>query len=272
MLTSHSQIGQSVVVTTTMTTTFDASFLSSVPTGTPALPTGIYALPITVPSTQDTGCLQNTAQSAAWSCQIQPALPYQVDITFISGSQSATMDNEITLDYGNDSLVATPYGTRPPIVNSPVVMNLAIDSQSPERGPAWFFQAPYNKIVVIPEDALLPSSSDKRQFASNDGSTSSFMNRKGTAQVGQSPWICYWNGTVLETFIYLNQTSTYGAKATSGSSTITAAPSSTYSQSAQTSTAQSDYGDAEFLTPYPKVVKVQERRVKGFQTIPPYCK
>jgi hypothetical protein len=257
-----------------MTTTFDAQFFSTVPTGVPALPTGTYALPITVPATQQAGCLQNTAQSAAWTCQIQPALPYQLDIDFIPGG-APTSDNEITLDYGSSAMTFLPYGAQPPQMTEAKVMELAIDSQSPERGVAWFFQAPYNKVVVLPQNALLPPSNDKRQYVAHDSSSSSFLSRKGTAQVGQNPWICYWNGTILETFIYVNQTSSYGAStSSSSSSTITSAgPSSTYSQSSQSSTAQANYGDANLLAPYPKVMKVQERRVpKGFQTIPPYCK
>lgn len=167
-----------------------------------------------------------------------------------------------------------PYGAQPPLMTQAQVMGLAIDSQSPERGPAWFFQAPYNKVVVVPENALLPSSNDKRQYvSSHDPSPSSFMGRKGTAQVGQNPWICYWNGTILETFIYVNQTSSYGASSSARSSSTTGAATATYSQSAQTSDAQSSYGDPDFVAPYPKVIKVQERRVpRGFQTIPPYCK
>lgn len=256
-----------------MTTTFDAQFLQTAPAGIPALPTGSYALPITVPSTQQAGCLQNSAQSAAWTCQIQPAIPYQLDIDFIPGASPVT-DNEITLDYGNNSMTFLSYGAQPPLMTQAQVMGLAIDSQSRERGPAWFFQAPYNKVVVVPENALSASSNDRRRDTSQGPPASAFMGRKGTAQVGQNPWICYWNGTVLETFIYVNQTSSYGASSSgSSSSRTTSASSSTSSQSTETSTAQPNYGDANFLAPYPKVIKVQERRVpKGFQTIPPYCK
>ena len=263
-----------------MTTTFDARPFTTVPTGLSSLPTGTYGLPITAPSTQQPGCLQNTAQSAAWSCLIQPALPYQLDVDFIPAS-SPLSDNEITLNYGNNSMNFLPYGAQPPILNQAQVMGLVTDSQNPERGPAWFFQAPYNKVVVLPQDALSASSNSKRQYNSHSLSSSSFMGRKGTAQPGEMPWICYWNGTLLETFIYVNQTSS-GARSSSSSSCSTTATSTgygggatrtSYASSAQTSGASSSYSDPNFLNTYPKVIKVEERRVpRGYQSIPPYCK
>lgn len=266
------------VVYTTMTTTFDATPFTTVPTGLPSLPTGIYALPIMTPSTQQAGCLQNSAQSNAWTCSIQPALPYQLDVQGIPAS-SPLSDNEITLSYGNNTVNYLPYGAQPPILNQAQVLGLVTDSQDPERGPAWFFQAPYNKIVVLPE-SMLSFSNDKRQ-AVVDQSTSDFMQRKGTAQPGDMPWVCYWNGTLLETFIYVTETSSYGAHSSSSCSTTATSTgygggaTATYGSSAQTSDASSgtsSYSNPNFLSAYPKVIKVEERRVpKGYQTIPPYC-
>ncbi|KAG0649563.1 hypothetical protein D0Z07_3566 [Hyphodiscus hymeniophilus] len=261
--------GQSVVYTTTiLTTTFDATPLSTTPTGVSALPTGVYGLPISSPATQQSGCLQNTAQSAAWSCQIALALPYQLNVTSIPG-ESPLSDNEITLNYGNNTMNFLSYGAQPPLLSKHQVMGLVVDSQSPERGPAWFFQAAYNKVVVLPDLALQAPSNGKRQDEPRSSPSSYYMERKGTAQPGQNPWICYWNGTFLETFIYVNQTSSWGARSSSSSSSsyTTSVSSATYSQSAQPSV----WSDS-LLTPYPKVIKVQERRVpSGYEAIPPYC-
>lgn len=267
---------QSVAYTTmtTMTTTFDATPLTTVPTGIPSLPTGTYILPIMAPSTQQTGCLQNSAQSNAWTCSIQPALPYQLDVQGIPAS-SPLSDNEITLGYGNNTVNYLPYGAQPPVLNQAQVLGLVTDSQDPERGPAWFFQVPYNKIVVVPE-SMLSISNNKRQFP-QDQTTSEFMsNRKGTAQPGDMPWVCYWNGTLLETFLYVNDTSSYGLHSSSSCSTTATSTSNGGSSTAPTSSASpetSSYSEPNFLNPYPKVIKVEERRVpKAYQTIPPYCK
>jgi len=117
------------------------------------------------------------------------------------------------------------------------------------------------------------------------------MGKKGVAQPGEKPWFCYWNGTLLEAFIYVNQTSSAGSQSSSSSATTTstAAPPSntppaagTYSSSVPTSNVQSP-GSAyssqsqlpnspNFLPPYPRVIKLEERRIpRGAQSISPYC-
>jgi hypothetical protein len=185
-----------------------------------------------------------------------------------------TSDNEITLNYASDNISFLPYGAQPPIMTQAHVMTLVTDSQDPGRGPAWFFQTFYDKIVVVPENALSASSNTKRQ--SEDLSTSSFTGRRGTAQAGQNPWICYWNGTLLEAFIYVNQTSSWGARSSSSSSSsLTPTTTATYPLSAQTSGAEvSSYADPTFVPGYPKVIKVQERRMpkEYVTTVSPYCK
>jgi hypothetical protein len=271
-----------------MTTTFDATPFTTVPSGISSLPTGVYGLPITTPSTNQQGCIQDTTESAAWSCNIPQALPYQLDVDFIPGSP-ALSNNELTLSYGNNTIDFLPYGAQPPVLSQAQVLGLVTDSQNPERGPAWFFQAPYNKVVILPEDAITaPSSNTTRQYNPHSPQTGAFMGQKGVAQPGDMPWFCYWNGTLLETFIYVNQTSSWGRSSTSSSCTTTATPtgsyegnaSGTHGSSTQTSGAQSssypppgESGDPDFLGIYPKVVKIQERRMpRGGQTIPPYCK
>lgn len=202
-----------------------------------------------------------------------------MEVDFIPG-QSLLWDNAITLDYGNYSLDFVPYFAQPPIVSQTQVMGLVTDSQSPQMGPAWFFQVPYDKVVVLPASALTAPSNSKRQTSEGqDQSSSSFTQRKGTVQLGDLPWVCYWNGTLLEAFIYVNQTSSWG-RSSSSSSSYSSTPTSTsyrgessttYNPSAQSTS--SSYSDPNFLPIYPRVVKVEERRVpKGMQSITPYCK
>src|ERR1700710_1498870 len=120
-----------------MTTTFDATPLTTLPAGMPPLPTGTYQLPITTPSIAPASCV-NSAQSGAWSCAIQPALPYQIIISNIPGSDNIS-NSEITMDYFNQSVDFLPYGAQPPILNQAKVLRLVNDSYYPDRGPAWFF-------------------------------------------------------------------------------------------------------------------------------------
>jgi len=195
-------------------------------------------------------------------------------------------NNEIDLAWSNSSMNFVPYGAQPPILNQARVLKLVNDSNYPQRGPAWFFQTPYNKLVVLPEAVLSPSAGKRSTI--NYGRDSESTSRKGIAQPGERPWFCYWNGTLLEAFIYVNQTSIAGsqslsmssatATATTGAYNQAQSATSTYASSVPTGGVQSNsYSSGPTADPswpqlYPKVLKIEERRVPiGDQNISPYC-
>lgn len=250
-----------------MTTTFDASPLSTVPANLPALPTGTFALAISTPSVAPDSCLSVAAQSNAWSCNIAPALPYQIEIYDLMASPE-TADTEAMLNYGNVTMDFLPYGAQPPIIDEAHVMRLVNDSEYPERGPAWFFQTSYNKLVVLHETDLSASSStSRREVEQRAQPVGAFLGQKSVAQPGDKPWFCYWNGTLLESFIYVNETSKAGAAAA-------LLATATTSSSAATQTAAQYPGataDPQFLACLPKVMKMEERRVPYGDSISPYC-
>jgi hypothetical protein len=188
---------------TTMTTTFDATPLTISPAGLPTLPTGTYELPISVPSISAQGCLVNTAQSDAWSCSI-PMTSYTISISKITDARSDLDNNEVNLALGNNTFPGWyAYGSQPPLLPSAQVLSLVTDSQDPTRGPAWFFEVPYDKLVILWEDAFTVPGS-KRDLDYRDDTHSSFS-RKSVAEPGDKPWFCYWNGTLLEGFIYVSK-------------------------------------------------------------------
>lgn len=191
---------------TTMTTTFDATPLATAPAGLSTLPTGTFALPISAPSIIQNSCILNTAMSAAWTCNI-PMSSYTIEVEKIPGATSNLNNNEINLTLGNNTFGGYyPYGTQPPVLTTQQVLNLVSDSQNPNEGPAWFFELPYNKFVILPEGALsMPTS--KRDLEVREGHPiGDFTQRKNVAQPGDRPWFCYWNGTLLEAFIYVRLT------------------------------------------------------------------
>lgn len=256
---------QSAVTSSTMTTTFDASPMTTVPAGLPTLPTGTYSLPIELPSTVQSSCIDSSAESAAWSCNI-PDSPLQMEVQAIP-SEDSTHANEVAINFGNNSMPVYPYGAQPPTLADAQVMNLVIDNQDTSKGPAWFFQTTYNKIVVLPESTLTVGMT-KREASSQYKQLQDFQ-RKGVAQPGDKPWFCYWNGTLLEAFLYVNLTSSSGEQAASSSSSAAAAAATQTSSGGSAPTATSN---AKFLAAYPKVIKVEERRVpRGSQAISPYC-
>ncbi|KAH7323761.1 hypothetical protein BKA65DRAFT_74373 [Rhexocercosporidium sp. MPI-PUGE-AT-0058] len=273
---------QSVIITT-MTTTFDATPLTASPTGLPDLPTGTYALPISAPSAIQNSCLSNTQQSAAWSCSI-PMTSYTIVVTPLIGAGSELANNEVSLSLGNNTFGDYyAFGSQPPILSQDQVLNLVLDSQEPGKGPAWFFEMPYNKVVILPEGAITaPGAYVKRGHGEKEeGRPSGSFMRKNVAQPGDRPWFCYWNGTLLEAFIYVNLTSSAGRSASASPASATAAVTGTYGGSmpsataAQSGSSSGSYSGStqQFRFPpgYPNVLKIEERRVPGPQEIPPYC-
>lgn len=235
-----------------MITTFDADPLSTVPTDLSALPTGTWEVPVSAPTLSQTSCLQDGAESEAWSCEL-PKVPLNVVVAQLQGDDPLN-DYALTMRAAeSDSADYFQYGVQQPVLQEPQIMSLVTDAQEPERGPAWFFQAPYNKIVHLPEHALDPVLSKRSLRDVVSGITVARDLDDLTASPGDKPWICYWNGTLLETFIYVGQNSS------SANGTSSPKPTSL-------STNGNDYYD------HPNVVKIMERRMpRGFQSIPPYC-
>lgn len=280
---------------TTVTTTYDALSLSSVPTDIPALPTGTYSLSIGAPSVSMQSCLDTPSLYSAWSCALPPD-SFNVSVSAPDGS-SKTACYKITMAPNHNMPMSYAYGTQPPIIASEQSLTLVNDTQLPQLGPAWYFEVVYDKLVVVPEDDLPPPNNAKRNNFDFRNHERGFS-RKGTAQTGDKPWFCYWNNTVLETFIYVNQTSKSGAQEASASAAFasTAASISTaqgsyglvypsqYSASigmlpSQTTTASSAATSSSIngnIVPgmfegYPKVVKLEERRIPAAGAYLPYC-
>jgi hypothetical protein len=277
---------------------YDAAPYSTLPANLPILPTGTYALPIAVPSAVQNSCLVDTKESKAWSCMM-PQSPLQIQVSNIPGGKEWELANkQIIMDYGKANMSNFPYGTQPPVLRDSQVLSLVTDTQDPGRGPAWFFQTTYNKVVVIPGDLLSSPYDQKRDLGERDGHKHHIdeipINYKAIAQPGEAPWFCYWNNTMIEAFLYVNQTSSeaaHGSNHVSADATMTATSTSTaasktaFSIATATTTSPSNGSYAsqqdqepwgpehEALSAYPKVIKIQERRTPQTQSqaISPYC-
>ncbi|KAF3061789.1 hypothetical protein GL218_03114 [Daldinia childiae] len=110
-----------------------------------------------------------------------------------SYNESATLKNNVYL-----------WGMQPPELTN-VRLKLVNDVHEGPRGPAWNFEVAYNKTVIVPDQALSaspsssPSAAHRRRTLYGGG-----FKRKG-AQIGDRMWICHWDNTILEAFIYANQ-------------------------------------------------------------------
>jgi hypothetical protein len=199
--------------------------------------------------------------------------------------------SSISGGFGSVQLVSTDgslslqYGAQAPIFNVSEDVQMAIDVNDLGRGPAYFFYLTYDKVVILHETELTPSlpsqypskrgiSQDyERRDLDNDltsvgdddspinapyQGSSLDMSRK--TKPGDMIWVCVWNNTLLEGFIFITQKS--GNASLGPSTTLATTPTPTSPTLSPNS----------MLMPYPYIFKIEERRIPASQTQPePYC-
>lgn len=108
---------------------------------------------------------------------------------------------------------------------------LVKDKDDPKSGNAFYFQTTYDKVVVLPGDALsgdVLAGNKKRDYA---GGAGEWGVTKNAAEIGDKPWFCYWNDTSVEAFVYADKP-LFTSTPSSTSATPTPAPSVNYSAAA----------------------------------------
>lgn len=244
------------IVTVTQTPQRDYSTMISTPTNMMSVPTGHYLIPATMRNCSRM-CVDGSSDMAkAWSCMNKPN-DFEV---YVEGD-----DHEHSIIFVDEGPTSTfTYGAQPPYLPTPTQsLTMAIDTSDPSLGPALFFYSLFNKLIILPDDTFTSSSVSKRSYV--DGGPSiieSFLDRKHTAQPGDKPWFCWWNGTMLEFFLYVNQTST---DTSSGSTATTDG-----SMPGSTATGSSNTKRSADAADYPRKIKMEERRDYSGAT-PPYC-
>lgn len=163
----------------------------------------------------------------------------------------------ISITYPQKPNVPFRYGAQPPTLSGPANLVLMKDKAAMDKGPAYYFTQPFNKTVIVRSQDLSGLTSNHKR-----GSTwlpDSWVHKRQQSDWAQGdmaspsdqPWICYWNNTYLEGFIYLTQNE--------NNSTSTAPQ--------MTSTGTSSSPPA-----YPKIVKIGEHRPPdGISNPSAYC-
>ncbi|KAL9096642.1 MAG: hypothetical protein Q9165_001129 [Trypethelium subeluteriae] len=97
------------------------------------------------------------------------------------------------------------YGTQPPEFG-PAPLYLVMDLEAPNLGPAYYFQSTYNKTVILDSTMFDPSQKMKRNQNGQNGQNNFYGNQyfhhRNDVSPGDQPWVCYWNGTSVELFVY----------------------------------------------------------------------
>ena len=172
-------------------------------------------------------CLAQLEQKSCWACASGVPLALEV-------STSDARATRITLNSSHDD-DRPRYGARPPEMQGTVPVQLVVDTDQPARGPAYLFQQPINKTVVLHEQALNGSGgrgSDggkphaKRSWDELERLAALHPRANTFAQPGERPWFCHWNNTMLQGFIYVNVSASEGDDWSLASSVATAVPTS----------------------------------------------
>lgn len=184
------------IVTMTASPKSDATSISSIPSNLKTVPTGSYMVPADLKN-QSKFCMADPDYKMAWSCQDQGYIPIEVD-----GSGSKHTVNFPSKPFDSSSFT---YGAQTPVLNDPEQsLDLMMDTTDLSMGPALFFYALFDKLVILPQDTFSSNSVSKRGISESDILTNS-LHRKELAQNGDKPWFCWWNGTIMEFFLYINE-------------------------------------------------------------------
>ncbi|KAE8145042.1 hypothetical protein BDV25DRAFT_145031 [Aspergillus avenaceus] len=247
---SHKPKGPEVV-TITQNPRMDATPISTIPSNLPAAPTGDFVIPA-APKNISKFCIVEQDYTPSWNCMRRGEIPISV-----TGTESSR-----NISFPKNKLSSSfTYGAQPPYFSdSAQSLTVMMDSNDLSLGPALTFFSLFDKLVILPQDTFSSSSVSKRSVNEDEVLANSYR-RLQVARAGDKPWFCWWNSTVMEFFMYLNQSTkvdNYGPTTTTLFATQT---TGTASVATATSTSIPDY---------PLRIKMEEKRdYSGAQN--PYC-
>jgi hypothetical protein len=179
---------------------------------------------------QSSACLAQNNETAAWSCTIAAPV-FQLSVLPRSDSR-----RDLTIVSFAPLNNVTQYGLQPPQLDA-ISLDQATDPSSPGYGPAYHFRTTYQHVVVLNENQIVNQSEEIAPFDPN------FVN----VRPAERPWVCMFNDTQIEGYIYASR----------------------LSRSAGGSQAWSFGDETAPMKPFlPYVLKITEERVNGTQ---PYC-
>ncbi|GLB19156.1 hypothetical protein AtubIFM61612_009061 [Aspergillus tubingensis] len=250
------------IVTVTETPRMDATPVTATPTNLLTLPTGQYAIPAS-PKNQSKFCVADSDYRVSWGCLNSGKIPINVGGT--------DEQRNITFEDSYDSAYSSSltYGAQQPVFSNPTQnLSMMMDSNDLSFGPALTFMTFYDKLVIVPQDSFPSSSSSKRDYVTEDEVVSSMLSRKETAQAGDKPWFCWWNSTVMEFFLYINETTKEYQYSSTAVVTTTSTQIAQATQGSSNSYSKRDSSSS--IADYPRRIKMEEKRDNP-SAANPYC-
>jgi hypothetical protein len=171
------------------------SFVQFADPGAPPTPfpiqRGMFSLPIGVPQLQNSACLAQNNESVAWTCTTRKSL-------LLSFLPSPAEQRNLTMMFIQSTSNTQPsmYGIQDPEINS-LELTPEVDPEHPNKGAAYYFRTTYSRTILLREDQIL------NQSQNLDPPNTSVS----TIQPGDRPWLCVFNETLLEGYIYVSEKS-----------------------------------------------------------------
>ncbi|OJJ51515.1 hypothetical protein ASPZODRAFT_127598, partial [Penicilliopsis zonata CBS 506.65] len=242
---SHKSKGPKIV-TVTATPEMDATPISSTYQNLLPLPTGEYYVPAS-PKNQSKFCVADSSYRSAWGCMNEGGVTIDV-----GGSSTSR-----TVSFANQPITGSfTYGAQAPYLPTATQsLSMMFDTSELALGPALFFYTYIDKLVIVPQGSFPTSGSSKRAITERDVLASSW-NVKQVSKAGDLPYFCWWNSTVMEFFLYINESTT----ATNTTAATTAAATTGSSQKVK----------RDSLEDYPRRIKIEEKRDYA-EALAPYC-
>ena len=134
--------------TVTVTSIIDAEPVMSTPSNFPPLPTGLFVVPMKNPSVASNACLSEGPHSGAWACTDGPVVRLKI----------VPRGTGLSLVYVESGLMPNVfrYGAQPPELTYPADVMIMNDKDDRSKGPAYFFQELYTKLVVLRPEEFEP--------------------------------------------------------------------------------------------------------------------
>lgn len=168
--------------------------------GASPLPTGHYQIPFNQ-SQEVSNCIPDTdGLGAAWGCMDIAYIGVNVFEDYASGGMQAAFEDFSvnTADFR--------YGPQPPDFNGTAfALQPMVDKDASDLGAAMFFSVLFDKLSIVPDYALQVNN-EKRAVDAQQFSRRTPAPYDGEPlKPAEQPWFCFWNSTINEFFIYLNE-------------------------------------------------------------------
>ncbi|CAF9926297.1 MAG: hypothetical protein GOMPHAMPRED_004101 [Gomphillus americanus] len=158
--------------------------------GANAAPTGIFSIIISSSPQKSDTCLEKDEQKVAWACTNE--LKFQLNV-------ENPLNGRATVTLSPIDVTGMFYGDQnPPFIQAKVDKQLVKDPDNPDYGKAYYFSnATYDKQVILPQTDLVPSTSKRSEVQQ-------LYKRSSQVQENDMVWNCYWNDTLIDGFIYVD--------------------------------------------------------------------